>query len=258
MTQGSDVERLTRFPLFRDVEATLLSEASRRARWRRVQPGETVIDYDDISDEVFLIISGTVRIAIRLASGQEVILGGAGAGEIFGEMAAIDGQSRSANVAAVHSSVLCCLPRAVFLDLVLKTPSAGLRLLRLLTERLRLLDMRNVELAVLPVRHRLIAELLRLSQPRDDGQLRITPPPTQQVLAARIGARREAVSRELSAMSRDGLATVSRQSILLPKPDALRERLRKAMGGDPGKGAKQGRPQAAADRAARHGLGPAA
>lgn len=235
MAQSPDDERLSRFPMFREVEAALLAEASRQARWRRAQPGEAVIDYDDNSDEVFLIISGTVRIAIHSASGQEVILGELGAGEIFGEMAAIDGLSRSANVTAVHSSLLCCLPRGTFLDLVLKTPSAGLLLLRLLTGRLRLLDARNVELAVLPVRHRLVAELLRLGRPREDGQLRISPPPAQHVLAARIGARREAVSRELSALSREGLATVSRQSILLPKPDALREGLRRAMGGDPGR-----------------------
>jgi CRP-like cAMP-binding protein len=240
MAQGPDDERLTRFPMFRDVDATLLAEAARQARWRKVQPGEAVIDYDDSSDEVFLIISGTVRIAIHSASGQEVILGEAGPGEIFGEMAAIDGQSRSANVTAVHNSVLCCLPRATFLDLVLKTPSAGLLLLRLLTGRLRLLDARNVELAILPVRHRLVAELLRLGRPREDGQLRISPPPAQHVLAARIGARREAVSRELTNLSRDGLAVVTRQSILLPKPDALREGLRKAMAGDAGKGKPKG------------------
>src|SRR4051794_6279597 len=105
MIQGADDERLSRFPLLRDVEPSLLAEASRQARWRRVQPGEAVIDYDDTTDEVFLIISGTVRIAVHSASGQEVILGEAGAGEIFGEMAAIDGLSRSANVTAVHSSV---------------------------------------------------------------------------------------------------------------------------------------------------------
>ena len=235
MAQSPDDERLTRFPMFRDVDVALLAEAARQARWRRVQPGEAVIDYDDNSDEVFLIISGTVRIAIHSANGQEVILGEAGAGEIFGEMAAIDGLTRSANVTAVHSSVLCCLPRAIFLDLVLKTPPAGLQLLRLLTSRLRLLDARNVEMAVLPVRHRLVAELLRLGRPREDGQLRITPPPAQHVLAARIGARREAVSRELSAMGREGLVVVSRQSIILPKPDTLRHSLRQAMSGDAGK-----------------------
>ena len=239
MPQSPDEERLSRFPLLRDADPGLLAEASRHARWRRAQPGEAVIDYDDTSDDVFLIISGTVRIAVHSASGQEVILGEAAAGEIFGEMAAIDGLSRSANVTAIHSSVLCSLPPGIFLNLVLKTPSAGLQLLRLLTSRLRLLDARNVEMAVLPVRHRLVAELLRLGRPREDGQLRISPPPAQHVLAARIGARREAVSRELSALQREGLATADRRSIVLPKPDALREALRRAMGGDPGKSAKK-------------------
>lgn len=233
MPQGPDDDRLTRVPLLRDVDPALLADAVRQARWRRVQPGETVIDFADSSDEVFIIISGTVRVAVHSASGHEVILGELGTGEIFGEMSAIDGLSRSANVTAVHSSVLWCLPRAAFLDLVLRAPSAGLWLLRLLTARLRLLDARNVELAVLPVRQRLVAELLRLGRPREDGQLRITPPPAQHILAARIGARREAVSRELSAMGREGLAVVSRQSILLPKPETLREGLRQAMGGDP-------------------------
>ena len=232
-------DRLARFPLLRDVDPGLLVLAARQAQWRRVQPGETVIDYDDTTDDVFLIISGTVRIAVHSASGQEVILGEIGGGEIFGEMAAIDGLARSANVTAMHSSVLCCLPRGLFLDLVLKTPSAAMQLLRLLTQRLRLLDARNVELAVLPVRHRLVAELLRLGKPREDGQIRISPPPAQHVLAARIGARREAVSRELSALEREGLALKDSRSITLPKPDALRQALRKAMAGDPGKAAKK-------------------
>ncbi|MDO9711271.1 Crp/Fnr family transcriptional regulator [Paracraurococcus lichenis] len=239
MVQGPEDERLSRFPMLREVDAVLLAEAARHARWRRVQPGEAVIDYEDSSDDVFLIISGTVRVAVHSASGQEVILGELGPGETIGEMSAIDGANRSANVTAVHNSLLCCLPRTAFLDLVLKAPSAGLQLLRLLTQRLRLLDARNVEMAVLPVRFRLLAELLRLGRPREDGQLRISPPPPQHVLAARIGARREAVSRELSALAREGLATVSRQSILLPNPDLLREQLRRAMGGDTGKGRKK-------------------
>ncbi|MBK1662386.1 Crp/Fnr family transcriptional regulator [Paracraurococcus ruber] len=239
MAPSPEDDRLARFPLLREVSPDLLQDAARQARWRKVQPGEVVIDYDDASDDVFLILSGTVRVAVHSANGQEVILGEFGAGELFGEMAAIDGLPRSANVTAVHSAVLCCLPRTVFLDLVLKAPAAGLGLLRLLVSRLRLLDARNVELAVLPVRHRLVAELLRLGRPREDGQLRVSPPPPQHVLAARIGARREAVSRELSAMSREGLAVVTRQSILLPKPDVLRLALRKAMGGDAGKALKK-------------------
>jgi len=232
MALNIEDERLSRFPLLRDVAPHLLAEAARHARWRRAQPGDSVIDYDDRSDEVFLIISGTVRVAVQSANGQEVILGELGGGDLFGEMAAIDGLSRSANVTAMHNTVLCCLPRNAFLDLVLAAPTAGLQLLKLLTARLRLLDARNVELAVLPVRQRMVAELLRLGRPRDDGALRISPPPAQHILAARIGARREAVSRELTQLAREGLAMVSRQAIVLPKPETLKEALRAAMSGD--------------------------
>ena len=255
MAQSPDDERLSRFPLFREVEAAQLAATSRQVRWRRAQPGEVVIDFDDTSDDVFLIISGTVRVAVHSASGQEVILGELGAGDIFGEMSAIDGLSRSANVTAVNTSMLCCVPRPVFLDLVLRTPAAALMLLQLLTSRLRLLDARNVEMAVLPVRHRLVAELLRLSRPREDGVLRITPPPAQHVLASRIGARREAVSRELSALEREGLIDRprNRQSILLPKPEALRQALRLAMAGDARKGEAGKAPAKGPHKAASRG-----
>jgi CRP-like cAMP-binding protein len=231
MPRDPEESRLARLPLFRGAAPDRLVEAARHAGWVRAAAGRTIIDYNDASDEVYLIVSGTVRVAVHSAAGQEVILGDLGAGEIFGEMAAIDGAARSANVTAVHNAELCALPRQAFLDLVLGDPAPGLFLLRRLVERLRLLDTRNVELAVLPVRQRLIAELLRLGRPREDGALSVSPPPVQHVLAARIGARREAVSRELAQLGRDGLAVAGRQSILLPAPEALRTEMRAALTG---------------------------
>ena len=69
---------------------------------------------------------------------------------------------------------------------------------------------------------RLIAEMLRLSRERgSSGERVISPPPPQHILAARIGARRETVSRELARMSREGLLTVGRRAIVLHRPQAL-------------------------------------
>ncbi|MBX9700404.1 MAG: helix-turn-helix domain-containing protein, partial [Acetobacteraceae bacterium] len=74
-----------------------------------------------------------------------------------------------------------------------------------------------------PVRQRLSAELLRLSRPRAGSvEARIvSPPPVQQDLAARIGARREVVSRELAEMARQGLIEKVRGGIVIPHPEAL-------------------------------------
>lgn len=227
-----DETRLTRFPLLRDADPAILAEAARTARWRRAQPGETLLDFGDISDDVFLILSGSVRVALRTPGGQELIVGDREAGEVVGEMAAIDGDSRSANVTALHATSLCSLPGPVFLRLVLASPPVALRVLRLLTARLRLEDARLMEMTVLPVRHRLYAELLRLARVREDGQLRISPPPPQHILAARIGARREAVSREMSAMGRAGLAVITRQAIALPDPGKIKALISAALAGD--------------------------
>jgi CRP-like cAMP-binding protein len=231
MSRATETARLARLPLLRGVAPARLEAAAQQARWVRAAAGRTIIDYKDPSDDVYLILAGTVRVAVHSVAGQEVILGDLGAGEIFGEMAAIDGALRSANVTVVHNAELCALPRQTFLDLVLGDPAAGLALLRRLVERLRLVDARNVELAVLPVRQRLIAELLRQGRPREDGALSVSPPPVQQVLAARIGARREAVSRELAQLAREGAAVKGRQAILLPAPDLLRAELQAAMAG---------------------------
>jgi CRP-like cAMP-binding protein len=139
-------------------------------------------------------------------------------------MAAIDGATRSASVTALHASRLCRMPGAAFLRLALASPAVALRLMRALTARLRLQDERMTELAVLPVRHRLAAELLRLSRPRGNGAIGrvISPPPPQHVIAARIAARRETVSLALSQLAREGLAEVTPRAIVVPRPDDLR------------------------------------
>jgi CRP/FNR family transcriptional regulator, cyclic AMP receptor protein len=233
---GAQDFQLSRFPLLRDAEPAALAKATAQARWRRTQPGEVVLDFGDVTDEVFLVFTGSVRVTLRTPGGAELIVGDREAGEIVGDMAAIDGQTRSANVTALHASLLCSLPAAAFLELALHSPPTGLRLLRLLTARLRLQDARLTEMVALPVRYRLYSEMLRMARPREDGQLRLSPPPQQHILAARIGARREAVSRELSAMGRAGLVVVTRQSITLPKPDALRAAIAAAMAGETEKG----------------------
>ncbi|WP_270935163.1 Crp/Fnr family transcriptional regulator [Falsiroseomonas oryzae] len=207
------------------ADPAALAEAAPKARWVSLAPGETAIDFGDLSTDVFLVAEGTVRVVLRTTSGQEVIFGDLGAGQFFGEMAALDGAPRSASVTALHQTRLCRLPGEAFVDIALRSPPIGLRLLRMLVGRLRTNDERLVELAALPVKLRLGAELLRLSRRRGEdaaGERVVSPPLPQHVLAARIGARREAVSRELGALARDGLVEVTPRAITLPRPEVLR------------------------------------
>ena len=86
----------------------------------------------------------------------------------------------------------------------------------------------------LTLKHRLYSELLRLSHDRSDhpGEKIISPPPFHHVLSARIGCRREQVTRELSVMAHSGLVEKSRGGLILKKPKVLKERLEEAMSED--------------------------
>ncbi|WP_431284961.1 Crp/Fnr family transcriptional regulator [Humitalea sp. 24SJ18S-53] len=218
---ASGIDALRRLPFLADVAEDALRRLATQARWRVLAAGEMVMDAGDTSDDVFFIAEGALRVLLRSAAGEEIILNDLGPGAIFGELAAIDGIRRSANVSALLRSRLCVVPGPAFLDLVLHAPPAGQRLLRMLAERLRLKDERNLEAAALPLRQRVLAELLRLSRPRAGGERMISPPPPQHVLAARLVLRRETVSREIARLARAGVLTVGRGAIILHRPEEI-------------------------------------
>jgi len=225
------VSSLDRIPFFEGVTSAEAEPLARQCVWRRYNEGELVLDFDDASADVYFIVSGEVRILIRTASGKEMIFGDMGPGRFFGEMAAIDGARRSANVTALTNTELCLAPSPTFKQFVLAHPIVCERLLTLLTGRVRDLNMRLFERSVLDLRHRLYAELLRLAAPRKGtpGQSIISPPPLQQDLAARIGCRREQVSRELTILVEDGLAERTKGALVLTKPATLEKRVQEAL-----------------------------
>jgi CRP-like cAMP-binding protein len=200
---------------FRGADAGALEKLSAAVRWRMVEPGQVVVDEDEPSTDIFFVATGAVRVQLRAASGREVLLNEFGAGEFFGELSAIDGAPRAANVTAIARSRLCIVPAQAFLDFIFATPTACHGLLRTLAGKLRLQTERTLEREALPVRLRLFSELLRLSRPRASapGERVVSPPPPHHELAARIGARREVVSRELSEMTREGWLARDRRAI---------------------------------------------
>lgn len=218
-------------PFFTGLDSERVEALGRQCVRKRYAEDELVLDFDDESSDVHFIVSGDVRVLVRNAAGKEMILGDFGAGKFFGEMAAIDGAKRSANVTALTNAEILLVPPAVFREIVLHSPVISERLLRLLTARVRELNVRLFERSVLDLRHRLYSELLRMAGPRKGhpGQSIISPPPFQHDLAARIGCRREQVSRELGAMLEEGLAEKIRGGLVLLRPSALEKRVRDAM-----------------------------
>jgi len=229
---ASRLERLRRMPILRDAAPGALERAAAVAAWRGYGPGGMILNLDDTSRDVWFVVEGAVRIQVRTPAGRELILSDISAGGMFGEIAAIDGAPRSAGATALVRSQLCALPAAAFLDCACSTPAASLALLRTVTAILRRQSKRLLERETLPVRLRVHAELLRLSRPRtvrsadaDPEERVVSPPPRQHVLAARIGARREAVSRELADLVRQGTIAKERGAIVIRQPEILRRAL---------------------------------
>jgi CRP-like cAMP-binding protein len=221
MTPPATLRAIT---LFRGLSDEEIRRLDRRCLWRRYDARQQVVGHGEPGTDVYFVVGGLVRALIRAGGSREVILGDIGAGAFFGELAAIDGRPRSASIVAVTGAMLARMPAAVFREVLLQHADACHQLLALLAARVRLLDSRVSELASFDVRQRLFAELRRLGRPDGGGPGRIvvSPPPFHAEIAARIGARREAVTRELRALESAGLLERRRGALVLtdaPAPD---------------------------------------
>ncbi len=221
------MNQLTDIPLFEDLDDDLSTQYSARCLWREYAANELVIDHKDKSNDVRFILTGLVRIIIRVSAGREVILNDAKPGDFFGELSAIDGSTRSANVTAITRSRMCIMPANVFLEILDCSPPVNRVVLKKMSSDIRRLSNRLSEYSFLQARHRLYAELVRLSKPRmgHPGQRAISPPPIQREIADRIASRREVVSREMKSLERDGCIAKSRGALILTDVEEINRRL---------------------------------
>lgn len=205
-----------------EVRATLAAHG----RQMRVRKGQVLLAVGLPANDVYLVIEGCVSVSLISAQGRETVLRAIGPGEMFGELAAIDGAPRSADVVAAENSTLLVIPGAAFVDLIGREPVLSLWLARYLAHQVRYLTNRIYELSTMGVGPRLQAELLRLAgEPDVMGAATITRVPTQAELAARIGTNRETVTREFSLLIREGLVVREGRRIVVPSVERLADRL---------------------------------
>ena len=191
--------------------------------WRSIEQGATVLDPDTENTDVFFLIAGRVRITIYSLAGREVAFRDLDRGASFGELSAIDGHGRSASVVALESCVVATLSAKSFWTLLLSDPAIAANVLRSLAALVRDLTARVVDTTTLTVPERVHAEVAR--QARAAGivanNATIKGFPTHAELANQIGATREAVSRELSRMTSDGLITRKGRDLIVADVEAL-------------------------------------
>ena len=209
--------------IFRSLDKDARTAIARRCHTFRYPAQHDIVCDQDDSDEVYFVIGGKVRAALFSRSGKEVSFRDMGAGEMFGDLSAIDGRPRCANVATLEESVVLNMGSAAFQDVLRNHPQVAFAVLCGLTELVRHLSDRVVEFSTLGVNNRIHAELLRLAKkhPHNGGVVEITLPPTHADIASRVSTRREAVTKELSRLADAGLIERRGKSLVVRDMERL-------------------------------------
>jgi CRP/FNR family cyclic AMP-dependent transcriptional regulator len=210
-------ETLRGIDIFADLGADERRDLASRCQAHHYEADKQVVSHQDKSTDVYFIVSGKVRVTIFSRSGKEVSFRDLAAGQLFGDLSAIDGGPRSASVVTLSDAVAVSMPAEVFWEVVRKHPEAAAAMLRELTRLVRSLSERVVEFSTLGVKNRIHAELLRLAREHmlDANKAVITPAPTHSEIASRVSTHREAVTRELNHLAQDGLIERQRGSLAI-------------------------------------------
>ena len=174
---------------------------------KRFAAGELILAQDDASQDVFFIISGEVRVQFLDKSGKDTLFRVEGAGEMFGELSALDGARRSATIQAEEDCWLAFMNPSDFRAVLTRHPEIALDTLQWLIGLVRELSERLHAFNVLPVKQRVRIDLLRLAHAAgvDANRAVLAPPPRHADIAARVGTHREGVTRELTELQKLGL-----------------------------------------------------
>jgi CRP/FNR family transcriptional regulator, cyclic AMP receptor protein len=221
---GVDKEKLLGQSL---VFQALDQEGRRRlaafAHVKRFAAGETIFDMGEPGSSMMAIAEGTVRVELATSGGKDVILAELRAGDVFGEIALLDGGDRSASVRSTSNSTLVVLERRALLDVLQRHPEFSIRLIELLCRRVRRSDERMMEVAFMDLPQRLARLLLRLSVASpasiEAPQSRLSL--SQSELARMIGNTRENVNRCLRKWQEGGLVDLKDGWLVLRNRSAL-------------------------------------
>jgi CRP/FNR family cyclic AMP-dependent transcriptional regulator len=189
---------LEQSPLFAQMDENSRRDLVGQAIPRNFGPGETVCRIG-----MMAVLAGTVRISLPTVRGKEIILGDLHTGELFGEIALLDGKPRSANATALTKCELLVLERRNVIPFLERNPAACLQLMELLCARIRRSDERMADLAFFELPTRLAKLLLSYGAERAGKEPRISLSQTE--LAEMVGATRENVNRCLRDWQRRGL-----------------------------------------------------
>jgi len=197
--------------LFGELSPERLDQLLARARVERYRAGQSIFLNQSQGRSMMAVLTGQVRISTMSRDGRELVLNTILPGEVFGELALLDGKERTADAVAVIASELLVLERNDFIPFIEKHPAVAMRLLEIITGRLRQTTLQAADVALLGLEARLAKQILTLAtrygEATKDGTV-ITAKFTQRQLGQMIGASRESVNKQMVEWQRRGIAII--------------------------------------------------
>lgn len=219
--------------LFRDLSAEAIDQLVRYTRTAVFAPNETIFAKGDNGTSMMIVAEGRVKVRSTHWDDREIIFNIIDRGEVFGEIALLDGGERTADTIAMGRTVLFVLERRDLLPVLQRSPDVAIKLLSVVCQRIRRTSEQVEDFLFLGQPKRLAKTLLwlakRYGQPSEDGiaiRLRLS----QRELGSLVGVRREAMNRQLSAWRTEGMIGLDGRVITIPDVKAF-ERLVEALEG---------------------------
>lgn len=209
-------------PLFGQLGVDALNRLASYAHTKSVGAGTTIFERGDPGTSLFAVLRGTVRISNRSADGKDAVLNMIPAGGIFGEIALLDGQPRTADAFAVSDCELMQIDRRDFVPLVSENPEIALKLIEILCGRIRHTSAQVEDITFLDLPGRLAKTLLWLSSQSDSPEKRKVSI-TQREIGQIIGMSRESTNKQLREWEERKWVKLERGGVVVLDPRPLAE-----------------------------------
>ncbi len=212
--------------LFVNLPPEEVAALETRCKWNSYPAGGQILERDTDNRDVYFVVHGSARIVNFSTSGREIALATIEAGSYFGELSAIDGQRRSANVVAVTDCSVATITPAVFSRLLIKHPTVAMHVLQRMAGIIRVADDRIMDLSTLRAVQRVYVEFIRLTD-RDIAVPElwvIRPMLSHSEIASRASTTRETVARVLGQLAHAGIVERKSKALYIRDKERL-ERL---------------------------------
>lgn len=221
-------ELLKKVSLFAALDDQALARLASNLRRRQFRKDTIIFHKDQAGDALYLVESGHVRIFLPTESGEELTVEIARVGDVFGELALLDGRPRSASAETLEDTSTHVLSREDFQRFLSATPEFANSLIALLSTRIRQITEYAESLAFLDIHGRVARVLLQMAErhgTKTNNGTEIDFDLTQAELASMIGATRERVNRALTSFRSQGLIELQGKKVVLLDPARLRQRV---------------------------------